>query len=105
MRKLTDEDILNGNVYSADEVNNLSTERLSNLYHKVRRLAMSYRFGRVYRCCSMCNAWIGTAEQYEEHVVKPSAKAREFSALLKSKLNDRLLEKPKTSKMGRKGRK
>ena len=89
MRHLTTEQMINGEQLTDKELDALSTHRLYQLFRKIRALSNHKRWGQRYRCCEVCKEFIGTDEEYEREVVKPSKPFAQYAERLKRKLHER----------------
>lgn len=89
MRHLTRDQMQQGEQLCDEELAKLSTSRLYKLFCKIRAFANPKNYGRWHRCCEVCKEWIGTDEQYQEEVTKPSAPFVAYAERLKQKLRER----------------
>jgi hypothetical protein len=60
---------------SERELNKLTTKRLLGVLARVRAVRHCERRWRIAQrwCCEICKEWLGTKEQFEEEVNKPTA--------------------------------
>jgi len=89
MRHLTVQQMQNGEQLTDEELKQMPTHRLFQLFRRIRALAHPGGWGWEMRCCEICKEFWGDREDYQRLVVKPSESFVAYRERIKAELNTR----------------